>query len=232
MNQELFDRTWELDLKGMKSLVEKGADIFSLSEYDESLLGVVSKIEGAESCIVYLLDNGFDINFQDDVLDSTALMIACSSSNPGNVSTLLREGADPNLVDENGNSALGHAIDAGCLECVKLLLNYNVDINEIRAGKTPLMVAVCQDEENLNQEIVNFLLENGANVNKQSAYGTALWEAISYENLDMVKFLIGKGANIKGIKNLYNETTVDFAERVGNKEIVDFLKNMIASHGI
>lgn len=223
LNKKLFNKASELNLEEMKVLVEKGADIFSLDEYDESLLGVVVKIENAEECIIYLLDNGFDINSQENYLSRTALIIACSYSNPNNVGLLLKEGADPNLVDENGDSALTQAAAIGCLECIKLLISYGVNINEIRQGRTPLMVALYNQNDNL--EMVNFLLENGADINAEGGYGTALWTAISYENLDMVKFLINKGAKIEGIKNIQNETTLDFAERVGNKEIIEYLKS-------
>ena len=225
LNKELFQKAFELDLDGIKDLVGKGADIFSLNEYEESLLGVVAQKENAESCIVYLLDNEFDINSQDNPLDRTALMIACSYSNSKNVNTLLREGADPNLVDENEDSALTQAAASGCLECIKLLLEHHANINEVRRKKIPLMVAI--GKQNVSLEIVNYFLENGADINKESGYGTALWEAIAYENIEMVKYLVSKGAKILEIENIYNENTIDFAERVGNRDIIYFLKSKL-----
>lgn len=44
------------------------------------------------------------------------------------ISILLRLGADPHIVDANGDAALHHAICRGNIRVVSKLLEYNVDI--------------------------------------------------------------------------------------------------------
>lgn len=44
------------------------------------------------------------------------------------VCVLLRHNANPNLMDYSGNTAFHHAVSRGSITIVKLLLEYNVDI--------------------------------------------------------------------------------------------------------
>jgi len=223
LDGKLFEAARVADLKAIRELLNQGANIHALDEFDQSVLGELVKKEDARECIIYLLDNGYEINSQDNPLDQTSLMIACAYSNKENVKTLLEEKADPFLVDENGNSALSLSISAGCLTCIKLLIDYGVALNEIYHGKTTLMIAIGNKEP--KKEIIEFLLENDANINQRTPYGTAIWEAVSYENLEMVKFLVEKGAIVDDSRNIYNENIIDFANRVGNVEIIKYLKS-------
>lgn len=226
LNQALFDKAKTLDVKGIKTLLDQGADIEALSEFEENLLSTVVQKENAKECIVFLLDNEFDINSQDHYASSTALIIASAHSMIDNVEVLLKEGADPDLVNSDGQTALNQAVATGCLENIQLLLSYGADVNELVRGVSPLMVAVENGERAEGKIILNFLLNQGADINAEDGYGTALWSAIAEENLEIVKLLIGKGAKIEGIKSIHNnETTLEFAERVGNNAIIEYLRS-------
>lgn len=228
LTQKLFEKAEALDIEGMKTLLSQGADIESLNDIEENLLSVVVRLENAEECIIFLLDNGFDINSQDHYASSTALIEAASYSRVDNVAVLLKEQAEPNLVNLDGQTALTQAVATRCFENIQLLLDHGADVNLMAQGNDALMTAVSFYKG--DRTILDFLLDRGANINAEDGYGTALWSAIAGEKLDIVKFLISKGAKIEGIKSIHNnETTLEFANRVGNQEVIDYLKSQINS---
>lgn len=92
------------------------------------------------------------------------------------VKMLISNGADIRSCDDKGMFAIHLAVQAGYRECVEVLLNNGVNVDEVtkeiwRSGegniskkiKTALHIA-C---EKGHQEIVGFLLERGADVNKE-----------------------------------------------------------------
>jgi len=69
----------------------------------------------------WLVRRGADVNARERVLGETPLMSAAGTGEAGIVSTLLLNGADPDLVDNNGNTALAYAKRYGQQEVVPLL---------------------------------------------------------------------------------------------------------------
>ena len=78
------------------------------------------------------------------------------------VQILLAEGIDPNIQDNNGNTALILASYHGYIEIVRLLLTANANPNiQNNIGNTALILASMQG----HTEIVRLLLDsNGANI--------------------------------------------------------------------
>jgi ankyrin repeat protein len=109
-----------------------------------------------------LLDKGADVNKVDDD-KRTALMLAVDNNNLKMVQDLLENGADVNIQDKNGSKPMEVAVIKNYLKMVQVLLdNSGVNINEVYIlGNTALMLAV----DNNNLEIVNALLDKGADVN-------------------------------------------------------------------
>lgn len=111
----------------------------------------------------------------------------------GVVGTLLRSGADLELRDQNGFTALMHAVECCNEGVVKMLLTLgaNAKISDNR-GTTPLMK--CGGESYTN--IVKMLIESGADVNSKDKLGlTALIYNIAGEET-VVKMLLDAGAKI------------------------------------
>ena len=79
-----------------------------------------------------------------------------------------------------------NAIEKGYLNIVRLLLLYNPNI-KFEGNVTPLMLAARYGHTN----IVNFLLENGANINDQDKDGvTALMFAVIFNHINIVTLLL------------------------------------------
>jgi ankyrin repeat protein len=60
---------------------------------------------------------------------ASELIIACKQNDIGRVRELLDSGADPNLLDTNGLTALVWATGQGNIDVVRLLLDYGADPN-------------------------------------------------------------------------------------------------------
>lgn len=98
-------------------------------------------------------------------------------------------GSDKNIVSEyDGNTILHQACYSGCLECVKLILKYElVSVNQRDTlFRTPLHMAVLFG----NDAIVQYLLEMGAHKEALMKSGeTALSLAKSRKNDKIIKLL-------------------------------------------
>ncbi|CAO2617404.1 Ankyrin repeat domain-containing protein 26, partial [Lemmus lemmus] len=77
------------------------------------------------------------------------------------LSILLQQGADPHLVDFNGDTALHHAVSRGNIRIASELLDYKADINtKTQHGLTPYQLALNEHQH----EMAEFLVRNGANI--------------------------------------------------------------------
>ena len=111
------------------------------------------------------------------------------------------------------------AAEKGNIERIKELMDY---INTKDAyGINALMHALIFN----NLESVEFLLENGADVNSiDYEYQTPLIYAVQKNNAEIVKLLISKGADIN-FKDARNRTALDIAKSKGYDDIAKILEN-------
>jgi ankyrin repeat protein len=87
---------------------------------------------------------------------------------------LVQYGAKLNLVDKEKNNVLHHAAINGVdADLVKRIALYGVPINGVnKEGKTPLMTA----SEEGDIDIVNALIQSGADVNARSRANISAWD--------------------------------------------------------
>jgi hypothetical protein len=140
------------------------------------------------------------------------------------VKTLLDGGADPNIKNKDGSTALMIASQDGHLEVVKTLLDGGADPNQKRKGITALMLA----SQFGHLEIVKTLLDRGVdlNIKTDSHRATALMLASQYGHLEIVKTLLDRGAD-PDITNIYGSTAVEIASQAGHSEIVKLFRTSI-----
>ncbi|KAG8143516.1 hypothetical protein E2320_000733 [Naja naja] len=140
----------------------------------------------------------------------TPLHLAVIIAQPSLVKLLLSHGASPMVLDRHGQSALHLACEHSSLRCLQELLKGNLVTLDLEArnfeGFTPLHLAVASLSrdmdmksgrspllhavENNNLDMVELLLQHGANVNAQSYGGnTALHTASGRGLLDMLRLL-------------------------------------------
>ncbi|KER23219.1 hypothetical protein T265_08867 [Opisthorchis viverrini] len=148
----------------------------------------------------------------------TPLMIACQTKNEHLVESLLTNGADASLLDNQQNSALYFAIKARNYDIVSVNCPNN-------RGKTPLMIA-CQTK---NEHLVESLLTNGADASLlDNQQNSALYFAIKARNYDIVSKLlrsVKEKHKILGWKNRNGDTSLHIVASLGDEEMIVNLHN-------
>jgi len=124
---------------------------------------------GNQKSVVYLLDRGADVNFQND-LGLSPLHVAASKQDKDAVALFLTHQALVNVKDKAGRTPLHYAVGAkqllwepkdGDIEAARLLLDHGADINVAdNVGKTPLYYSV-----RLGEKMTKLLLDRGADPN-------------------------------------------------------------------
>jgi len=151
-----------------------------------------------------LIDNGIKIDFQGST-KNTALMYASGwgvvSKNTARVKLLLDKGANTNLRNKKGETALMLAAYRGYTDIASLLLDKGADIEAKNAdGRTALMIASTavidfKDNNRNFLNLVKLLLNKGANINvKDKKNNTALSLATRYKHKKIISLLTAKGA--------------------------------------
>ncbi|HJQ27601.1 MAG TPA: ankyrin repeat domain-containing protein [Blastocatellia bacterium] len=136
----------------------------------------------------------------------TPLMQAVLYGDAVAVRLLLERGADPNLRDDAGATALMWAVDD--LEKTRLLIAHGADVNaRSDDARTPLLIAAGRFD---NTAVVRLLLDHGADLSAKSpatnGFQTVLSEAARSGDEALLRMLIERGADVKsaGVLALLN----------------------------
>lgn len=156
------------------------------------------------------------------IFDETPLMIASNKPRQRIFEFLVDAGADINKRTYRfyGETVLHRASRDGCFECVNLLIERNVDVNQRDSvGRTAVLFAGDQ------VVIVGRLLDAGADPDEPDFYSglTPLMEATRYKNTPMIKLLLDHGAS-PDKSSLKGDTAISIAEKNGDKDIIELLK--------
>jgi ankyrin repeat protein len=170
--------------------------------------------------------------------DRTALQIAIAKQFMDVVDLLLSHGADVNASHQEGydhplhivipqetryrESSLTHLYDVKRVEIIKVLLQYGVKL-DIRndSGRT----ALHEETERGNIEIVQLLLQNGADPNaKAGDHCTSLHMAAStyFGDVEMARTLLRHGADVNA-RDITGDTALHKSIRFVNVEICKLL---------
>lgn len=144
---------------------------------------------------------------------------------------LLEKGANVHeMEDESGWTALHEAAAKNRIDFAQLLVEFGVDVNATAHantergfndfGDTPLIVAAC----NGHLEMVKFLVDHGANINKSDNNGiTPLHGAVNNDCLEVVKYLLSQKAEVNSWDCRGQERPLNSAQDNNNKEIIALL---------
>ena len=126
--------------------------------------------------------------------------LSLAYTKPEELKQLLETGADPNLRDNNGRTALMKSTYPVQVESIRLLLEHGADPNVTdNKGMTPLMV------QRDSPEAVALLIKAGARINAREKFGrTALFYSVMFNQIKSVKALLEAGAdpNITDVKGM------------------------------
>ncbi len=163
-----------------------------------------------------LLQRGVNPNFQHASFTELPLIVAVLDTDfPDTtlpmIELLLKSGADVNLRDDMGETALGWIASCAMFsrqgpQIATLLLDHGADVNAANGQQvTPLMGAVSAHQE----EIVRLLLQHGAKTDPPDWSGETALSCAAYRydesiprsypaSVALIKMLIGAGAAVRG----------------------------------
>ena len=207
---------------------KKGVNINYQDEDDGSTALALAAMNGHETIVKHLLDNGANVN-QRCKDGFTALMMAAQEGHETIVKRLIEKNAPINHQTERGATALLMACQAGHESIVEQLLLKGADTEcQMGHGWTALMCAAMGGYKT----IVTLLIAKGAKIDHQHWQGqTALMVAAEAGHLTTVEHLCNMGAdrNLK-MKNCQNQrlnnlTAAKLAEYAGQKNIVKYFND-------
>jgi ankyrin repeat protein len=182
-----------------------------------------NNIKGAVRTTKRIIASGADVNAALTTRGVAPLHIAAGTEDIEFAQLLISKGADVNAKIDNGETPLNFATcssgHSGSTKMVELLLKHGADPNSNSKLQSPLMGACLYS----NYEVVEYLVENGADVNlADECKATALLYA---SDVKTIKYLISKGADVKA-KNRDGRTVlmhVFCCEKINNMEKTELI---------
>ena len=193
------------DLASVEVLLKYRADIEVREDHLRDVWFIIIRtalfsaaVYGGIHILRCLIENGADVNGVSEDDKSTPLMNAAGNSQRDVVTFLIEHGANVDLQDEDGFTALHYAcfdsayIDVG--EMLGCLIENGADVNaRTNEDCTPLMIACDND----HVYAVKFLMEHGANVDHQDRDGrTAVHHAVNRNAYQCLSYLTENGADV------------------------------------
>ncbi|XP_043962702.1 ankyrin repeat and EF-hand domain-containing protein 1a isoform X1 [Gambusia affinis] len=145
----------------LEMALKNGADANNISRSGVHVLSMMC--EKANECTplcLTLLDAGADPNAANETTGVTALMEAARTGSLPVVRRILRNGGNPNTIDQNGFNAVHYAALSGCFEVIMVLSGFAADMSVINTENcTPLHYAAAAG----NAPSCKFLAQRGCN---------------------------------------------------------------------
>ena len=197
--------------------------LFSSAVHDAVNSGDLELLKGI------ITENGSMLETKND-LGLSPLNLAAVNGNMDVFNYLVKAGADIKTTDREGSNLLHNATANNHLKLVKYLVEeLKFDVNSTdNLQMTPLMFA----SEKGNYELLNYLIDKGADINAATPNKTNVLMLSAYGgNLDVVKRLLDLGLDINE-RNDYGAAVITYAAYRGHLDIVEYLIEQGADYHI
>ncbi|QRE04876.1 ankyrin repeat domain-containing protein [Flavobacterium psychrophilum] len=168
--------------------------------------------------------NSYSINYRfEDEDNDTLLLYSISDSSSETFNFLLNNGADINLLNDEGEGILHAIVFSGdIVRLKKIMSQYKPNINlQSKDGATPLLLAISLGKF----EIAKFLINSKADVNITDNEGISPLHLIAQtQNIDLVNLLLQNGADIF-LKTANGNLALALAVNNGNFDIIETIYN-------
>jgi len=211
---------------------------------DETSLHIACKY-GNHEVVSELLEKASIVNFDDYINlfiinnKKTPLHIACEEGHKNVVEILLKnKNINVNARCDGEKTALYIACEKGYSDIVKLIINEKINnINDLKKniasdGMTPLHIACKVSKKNNPKEIIKRLIKKFKEdnnittvINLEDNKGwSAIYYAICYNNNEIVKYLIKKGADYQRKVNINIQDILSTKQQIENEN--NYLKDV------
>jgi ankyrin repeat protein len=150
-----------------------------------------------------LVNSGININIQEKTRGDTPISLAAYTGDMDRIKYFIKQGANIHLGSQCDGAAIHQACRRSHMDIVKYLVENEANVDDvINNGScgTPLQAACLQfavGESRIVDEIVDYLLDHGADVNVEGGFvGTALHAAAYAATPKTIKTLLDKGAKV------------------------------------
>jgi ankyrin repeat protein len=183
-------------LEILRLLLKYGSDPHVSTNYGNALTYAINHNAPIE-CVEFLLNLHIDIH-EEDMYGKTALTYATIYGRSDVVKLLLQHGANPNFIDNQGNSALLYAArhhTENIIPVIHLLLHEGADLHFLDANGRDALTCSIVSSKCIN--IVTTLIQAGSDLNRKDKYGWApLFYAMKSESPEfalksVVELLLG-----------------------------------------
>jgi ankyrin repeat protein len=172
MDDQLLAAAAAGDVAAITAALDGGANVDARDATGRTAL-LAATIAGRTDAVRTLVEAGADVDLQDDRQDNPFLYAGAEGML--DILRLVNEaGADPTLTNRFGGTALIPPSERGHVEIVRYLLNEtDVDVDHVNnLGWTALLEAiVLGDGDTAHQDVVDLLIENGADVDRADKDG-------------------------------------------------------------
>ncbi|CAF1139911.1 unnamed protein product [Adineta ricciae] len=170
--QSVFSLTlWMNMLPIAKQLLQIGHAQINITDSEQIPLLAQAIIKQNVQAALFLLEQNVDVNQKAHGL--CPIQLAVKYHLPSVVEALCRNGAQMNIIDENGNSVIWNALDSGQEDIATILVKFGCDSTQWSSGpencrQTLLHRAI---DEN-NESVACFLIRSGCDINSPRQVGS------------------------------------------------------------
>ncbi len=197
--QEIFYRAIrKKDYDLVKYLMTRG-DFANHGIYGSKKALIIAAEMNDYNMIELLIENGTDVDTENYINGNTALHIAARNGEFEIVKLLVEKCANVNKEDDNLYTPLHEASTVDLFrdaykkpKIVDYLIKNGAKVNaKSKHNETPISLAI-----HISTEVVEILIDNGVDCNEMFEDRSLLHDAIGDGNIEGVKLLLDKGANV------------------------------------
>lgn len=208
-------------IKKIEQYLKEGVNVNSIDETGRPLLMNAVAADQVETVEFLLLRGADPDQLGDNTAGSFSLGIAAFRGKVRIVNLLLQNGANINVTNKSGLSALELAALGGQLEILKILISQKAELYNSTTGLSVIHSAAVSNNPLVLTEILKYNLD----INSTDKEGwTPLLAAVSTGLIENVKILLDAGADVN-IKLHDGTTCLQLAKEKGHKEVVKLLSS-------
>ncbi len=204
----------------VRALLDKNTD-FNKSNSNGTLPIHTAAQHGSLPIVRMLISAGADPRATDATNGGTALHWAADGGNCETLGYLIALGLDIQNPDQAMFTPLMRAASRGHKAAFDLLLSHGA---ELKIGAETSNDVMGQAAGGGNAELVQFLLDKGFDINARTSNLSApIHIAVWRQQPEMVKYLLGHGAHLDGVRNRFGSTPLHSAAFHGDTAMAEIL---------